>query len=59
METSWTTEGDLDTLVELFSDFPDWCKRLFKHAPELGLWQLRDLVRIAYSTDFTFSLTLL
>lgn len=43
-ETSWTTKGDLDTLLEAFKEFPDWCKRLFSHAPELGLWQLRDLV---------------
>ncbi|PVH82699.1 FAD/NAD(P)-binding domain-containing protein [Cadophora sp. DSE1049] len=42
-ETSWTTEGNLDDLLEAFKEFPDWCKRLFRHAPELGLWQLRDL----------------
>jgi hypothetical protein len=35
----------MDTLLEAFSEFPDWCKRLFRHSPELGLWQLRDLVR--------------
>jgi salicylate hydroxylase len=33
----------MDSLLESFKEFPDWCKRLFKHAPELGLWQLRDL----------------
>ncbi|KAG4430346.1 hypothetical protein IFR05_014165 [Cadophora sp. M221] len=42
-ETSWTTKGTLDDLLEAFKEFPDWCKRLFRHAPELGLWQLRDL----------------
>jgi hypothetical protein len=31
------------SLLESYKDFPDWCKRLFAHAPELGLWQLRDL----------------
>ncbi|KAL2061984.1 hypothetical protein VTL71DRAFT_7362 [Oculimacula yallundae] len=43
IETSWTTEGKLEDLLEAFKNFPDWCKRLFKHAPEIGLWQLRDL----------------
>ncbi|KAK0102122.1 hypothetical protein ONS96_006086 [Cadophora gregata f. sp. sojae] len=43
IETSWTTEGNRDDLFEAFKEFPDWCKRLFRHAPELGLWQLRDL----------------
>lgn len=33
----------MQTLLEKFKEFPDWCKRLFKHSPELGLWQLRDL----------------
>ena len=42
-ETSWTTKGDPKDLLNGFKDFPDWCKRLFSHAPELGLWQLRDL----------------
>ncbi|KAL3419179.1 hypothetical protein PVAG01_09401 [Phlyctema vagabunda] len=42
-ETSWTTEGKLEHLLEAFHEYPDWCKRLFRHAPELGLWQLRDL----------------
>ncbi|KAH7313058.1 hypothetical protein BKA65DRAFT_558276 [Rhexocercosporidium sp. MPI-PUGE-AT-0058] len=42
-ETSWTTKGDLGDLLEAFKEFPDWCKRLFRYAPELGLWQLRDL----------------
>lgn len=44
-ETFWTTKGNMDDLLEAFKEFPDWCKRLFRHAPELGLWQLRDLVR--------------
>ncbi|KFZ13040.1 hypothetical protein V501_03925 [Pseudogymnoascus sp. VKM F-4519 (FW-2642)] len=42
-ETSWATEGKMEDLLEAFREFPDWCKRLFRHAPELGLWQLRDL----------------
>jgi salicylate hydroxylase len=41
--TSWTSRGDMESLLQSFKEFPDWCKRLFKHAPELGLWQLRDL----------------
>lgn len=33
----------MQSLLTSFEQFPDWCKRLFKHSPELGLWQLRDL----------------
>lgn len=33
----------MTSLLESFKDFPGWCKLLFGHAPELGLWQLRDL----------------
>lgn len=40
---SWNTQGDMQALLESFKQFPDWCKRLFKHSSELGLWQLRDL----------------
>ena len=40
---SWTSEGDLESLLESFKEFPDWCKRLFRHSPNRGLWQLRDL----------------
>jgi salicylate hydroxylase len=41
--TSWTSRGDIESLLQSSKEFSDWCKRLPKHAPEHGLWQLRDL----------------
>ncbi|PQE25584.1 hypothetical protein CJF30_00000301 [Rutstroemia sp. NJR-2017a BBW] len=41
--SSWTTKGDVKSLLESFQDFPDWCKRVFSHSDDIGLWQLRDL----------------
>ncbi|OQE24054.1 hypothetical protein PENFLA_c010G08065 [Penicillium flavigenum] len=40
---SWVAEGDLKKMMETFVDFPSWVKNIFKHSPDLGLWQLRDL----------------
>lgn len=58
--TSWVSKGNLDKMLETFSDFPQWVTDIFKyvmlrersiclsnsarHSPDLGLWQLRDLV---------------
>jgi salicylate hydroxylase len=41
--SSWTTKGDIKSLLESFHDFPNWCKRVFSHCNDIGLWQLRDL----------------
>ncbi|CRG92016.1 hypothetical protein PISL3812_09070 [Talaromyces islandicus] len=41
--TSWVSEGKLRKMLETFSDFPSWVTDIFKHSPDLGLWQLRDL----------------
>lgn len=39
---SWTTSGDLESLLEEFEAFPDWAKAPFRHCKDIGLWQLRD-----------------
>jgi salicylate hydroxylase len=42
-DNSWTSKGDLDTLLEEYKDFPAWATAPFKLAKEdIGLWQLRD-----------------
>lgn len=41
--SSWAEEGSRDKLLEAYSDFPQWVKQIFDKAPEIGLWQLRDL----------------
>ncbi|KAE8312815.1 hypothetical protein BDV41DRAFT_564752 [Aspergillus transmontanensis] len=40
---SWVSEGKLDRLMETFSEFPRWITDIFKHSPDIGLWQLRDI----------------
>ncbi|KAL4789647.1 hypothetical protein BDV19DRAFT_382946 [Aspergillus venezuelensis] len=43
--TSWTTQGDHDKMMESFADFPTWAQKPLQLAKDtkLGLWQLRDL----------------
>ena len=41
--SSWTSKGDLQSLLDSFQDFPDWCKRIFTHSEDIGLWRLHDL----------------
>lgn len=62
---SWVSEGDLNKMLETFSEFPTWVTSVFKydsifsiislqslivsrHSADLGLWQLRDLVRTSF-----------
>ncbi|OKO92272.1 hypothetical protein PENSUB_12834 [Penicillium subrubescens] len=40
---SWVSEGDLNKMLQTFSEFPTWVTNVFKHSADLGLWQLRDL----------------
>lgn len=40
---SWTAEGSRQSLQESFADFPPWVHSLFEAAPDIGLWQLRDI----------------
>jgi len=43
LQNSWTTPGSLDKLLETYKDFPPWIHELYKLAPDIALWQLRDL----------------
>ncbi|KAN0122958.1 zeaxanthin epoxidase [Hyaloscypha variabilis] len=40
---SWTSEGSTEKLLQSFESFPEWLKEIFRAAPSLGLWQLRDI----------------
>ncbi|EPS31051.1 hypothetical protein POX_b01963 [Penicillium oxalicum] len=40
---SWVAEGNLQKMLDTFSEFPQWMTSTFKHSSDLGLWQLRDL----------------
>ncbi|KAH8887579.1 FAD binding domain-containing protein [Thozetella sp. PMI_491] len=40
---SWVEEGSMEKLMEVYADFPEWVKNIFKTSPDLALWQLRDL----------------
>ncbi|CAD0108452.1 unnamed protein product [Aureobasidium uvarum] len=40
---SWTTPGSLSKLLETYHDFPQWIKDIFAQAPDIALWQLRDI----------------
>ncbi|KAK6203747.1 hypothetical protein LQW54_008853 [Pestalotiopsis sp. IQ-011] len=39
----WVAEGSIEALLEAFRDFPDWMLEIFKRAPDVALWQLRDI----------------
>jgi len=41
---SWTSEGSTEKLLQTFESFPEWLKEIFRAAPSLGLWQLRDIL---------------
>lgn len=40
---SWVEEGSKEKLMEAYADFPQWVRDIFDRAPDIGLWQLRDL----------------
>ncbi|KAJ5531910.1 hypothetical protein N7494_008462 [Penicillium frequentans] len=40
---SWVSEGNLDKMLEIFSEYPTWVTNIFKHSADFGLWQLHDL----------------
>jgi salicylate hydroxylase len=42
-EDVWTAEGSRKSLQESFAEFPAWVHSLFDAAPDVGLWQLRDI----------------
>ncbi|KAH6981805.1 hypothetical protein BKA56DRAFT_354646 [Ilyonectria sp. MPI-CAGE-AT-0026] len=40
---SWVEAGSMEKLREAYADFPGWLHEIFAAAPDLGLWQLRDI----------------
>ncbi|CAG8938476.1 unnamed protein product [Penicillium salamii] len=43
LKQSWVSEGNIEKMLETFREFPSWVKKIFRHSPDLGLWQLRDM----------------
>lgn len=41
--SSWVEAGSRQKLMESYADFPDWLKNIFAAAPDIALWQLRDI----------------
>ncbi|KAK7995192.1 hypothetical protein PG990_013965 [Apiospora arundinis] len=41
--SSWVETGSRQKLMESYADFPDWLKDIFTQAPDIALWQLRDI----------------
>lgn len=40
---SWVQAGSHEKLLEAYADFPTWLHDIFKAAPDVALWQLRDM----------------
>lgn len=40
---SWVSRGDLNKMLDTYTEFPEWIKEPFKLAEDIGLWQLRDI----------------
>lgn len=40
---NWTATGSLEKLLESYKDFPECLQDIFKTAPEIALWQMRDI----------------
>jgi salicylate hydroxylase len=40
---SWVESGSIEKLRSAYSDFPDWLHEIFMVAPDIALWQLRDI----------------
>lgn len=39
----WVVRGSVSALLDEFEGFPSWLLGIFKRAPEVALWQLRDI----------------
>jgi len=42
-DSSWTTAGSHEKMLESFDVFPEWAKKPLRLALNVGLWQLRDI----------------
>ncbi|KAI9661854.1 MAG: hypothetical protein M1821_009093 [Bathelium mastoideum] len=41
--SSWTSAGSVDKLIQSFADFPQWLQDILRMDPNVALWQLRDI----------------
>ncbi|KAI5239353.1 monooxygenase [Aureobasidium subglaciale] len=41
--TSWNNAAPLEEVLDAFKDFPAWVREIMSHAPDVALWQLRDI----------------
>ncbi|THV77571.1 monooxygenase [Aureobasidium pullulans] len=41
--TSWNNSAPLEEVLEAFAAFPAWVREIMSHAPDVALWQLRDI----------------
>jgi salicylate hydroxylase len=40
---SWNNPAPLEEVLDAFQAFPSWVREILSHAPEVALWQLRDI----------------
>jgi salicylate hydroxylase len=40
---SWNNSASLDEVLDAFKDFPGWVREIMSQAPDVALWQLRDI----------------
>jgi len=41
--TSWNNPAPLNNVLDAFKAFPSWVQEIMSHAPDVALWQLRDI----------------
>ncbi|CAD0096301.1 unnamed protein product [Aureobasidium vineae] len=41
--TSWNNAAPLQEVLDAFKAFPAWIREIMSHAPDVALWQLRDI----------------
>lgn len=41
--TSWNNSAPLEEVLDAFKAFPSWVREIMSHAPDVALWQLRDI----------------
>ncbi|KAI4724513.1 monooxygenase [Aureobasidium sp. EXF-10728] len=41
--TSWNNAAPLQEVLDAFQAFPAWVREIMSHAPDVALWQLRDI----------------
>lgn len=41
--TSWDNPASIEDVLDAFKAFPSWTQEIMSHAPDVALWQLRDI----------------